>query len=273
MRNYALLDAETQEDPRQACERRRRERRDAYRRLLDETRNPLKARLVKRLYRAAELLGGLREIHKYQLVRDGYQVRRRALETGRGLAAAGLLDAAEQVFDLTCDDLDHAPEAPGAPQADLRARARANTRYRRLVRRLPGAGFPVAVDSRGRIPRPAPRAPDANVLAGEGVSPGLASGPAKVLSHVGEKPVLPGEVLVARAADPGWTPLFVNAAGIVLETGGSFQHGALVAREYGKPCLVGIEDAARRIVDGQIVEIDGTAGTLTVVSAPAEPRA
>ncbi|GAA4926525.1 PEP/pyruvate-binding domain-containing protein [Streptomonospora halophila] len=272
MRHYMLLDEETRENPRQASERRRRERRDAYRRLLDGTRSPLKARLVARLYRTAEVLGGLREIHKYQLVRDGYRVRRRALAAGRELAEAGLLDTAEQVFDLTWEDLAEAARTPGTPEADLRARARGNTRYRRLVRQMPGTRFPVAVDSRGRIPRPAPRAAAANALVGEGVSPGLASGPAKVLSTVGEKPVLPGEVLIARATDPGWTPLFVNAAGIVLETGGSFQHGALVAREYGKPCIVGIEDATRRIADGQAVEIDGTAGTLTVVSDPAESR-
>lgn len=126
------------------------------------------------------------------------------------------------------------------------------------------------MDSRGRIPRPAARAAGPGVLLGEGISVGVARGSAKVLSYVGEKPVLPGDVLVARATDPGWTPLFVNAAGIVLETGGSFQHGALVAREYGKPCIVGIEDATQRISDGEMIEIDGEAGTLTFVSESPE---
>ncbi|WP_186356195.1 PEP/pyruvate-binding domain-containing protein [Streptomonospora sp. PA3] len=269
LRHYVLLDESAREAPRQAYERRQRERRAAYDRLLAGTRNPVKAWLVRRLYPAVEELGGLREIHKYQLVRAGYLVRRRALETGRELAAAGRLDSAEQVFELDYADL---AEAAGAAPVDLRARARRNTRYRRRVRHLPGVRFPVAVDSRGRIPRPAARAPGPGVLAGEAVSPGVASGPAKVLRHAGEKPVLPGEVLVARATDPGWTPLFVNAAGIVLETGGGFQHGALVAREYGKPCLVGVEDATRRITDGQLVELDGASGTLTVVSDPAKSQ-
>lgn len=267
MRQYVLLDESIQERPQQSYERRQRERREAYRELLARTRNPLKARLVERLYRAAEAFSGFREIHKYYLMMAGYEVRRRALEVGRELAERGRLDSAEQVFDLNYENLQGGFEVA---EPDLRARARSNTSYRRKVARTPGARFPVMVDSRGNIPRPATTAAGPGVFSGEGVSAGMACGPAKVLRHVGEKPVLPGEVLVARATDPGWTPLFVGAAGIVLETGGSFQHGALVAREYGKPCVVGIEDATRRISDGQIVELDGAAGTMTVVSDPPE---
>lgn len=270
MRQYALLDESAQETPQQSYERRQHERQKAHRELLDRTRNPLKARLAEKIYRTAEAFSGLREVHKYHLVMAGYVVRRRALEVGRELAERGRLDSAEQVFDLDYEDLHEGFEAS---DADLRARAHRNTGYRRKVRQTPGARFPVIADSRGNIPRAASRAAGPGVLAGEGVSPGIARGPAKVLSHVGEKPVLPGEVLVARATDPGWTPLFVNAAGVVLETGGSFQHGALVAREYGKPCLVSIENATQRISDGQVVELDGEAGTLTLVSGPQDSAA
>jgi pyruvate,water dikinase len=267
MRQYVMIDESTHESPQQSYKRRQSERREAYRELLDGTRNPLKARLVRRLYRATEAFSGFREIHKYYLVMAGYEVRHRALEVGRELAERGRLDSAEQIFDLTYKDLQGSYEVP---DWNLRERAHRNTRYRRKVEKTPGASFPVMVDSRGNIPRPASRAAGPGVLFGEGVSPGVARGPAKVLSRVGEKPVLPGEVLVARATDPGWTPLFVGAVGIVLETGGSFQHGALVAREYGKPCIVGIEDATERISDGQEVELDGEAGTMTFVSNPPE---
>ncbi|GAB3267173.1 PEP-utilizing enzyme [Arthrobacter pigmenti] len=278
LRPYTLLDESSHESPQRAFERRQEQRREAYRALLAATGNPLKAWLVKRLYHTAEEFSGFREIHKYHLVRAGYQVRQRALETGSRLVDEGRLDRAEQVFDLTREDLldddrtcDNDPTRGdgGTSGPNLRTRAQSNTRYRRKVRQIPGAQFPVIVDSRGHIPRPAPTAARQGVLTGQGVSPGMARGPAKVLAHVGEKPVLPGEILVARATDPGWTPLFVHAAGVVLETGGSFQHGALVAREYGRPCLVGIEDAAQRISDGQIIELDGAAGTLTLVT-PAE---
>ena len=75
-------------------------------------------------------------------------------------------------------------------------------------------------------------------------------------------PLLAGEILVARATDPGWTPLFVNAAAILLEVGGLLQHGALVAREYGKPCVAGVENATERFTDGEWVEVDGSAGII-----------
>ncbi|WP_306391836.1 PEP-utilizing enzyme [Telluria beijingensis] len=66
---------------------------------------------------------------------------------------------------------------------------------------------------------------------------------------------------------PGWTPLFVNAASVVLEVGGVLQHGALVAREYGKPCVVGISDVFARLEDGQWVEVDGVAATVRLLDS------
>ncbi|MDH7578083.1 MAG: PEP-utilizing enzyme [Bacillota bacterium] len=86
-----------------------------------------------------------------------------------------------------------------------------------------------------------------------------------MLKSPDEKPVLPGEILVAKATDPGWTPLFINAAGVILEVGGMLQHGALVAREYGKPCVSGIEDAVSVLQDGQMVEMDGLNGIVRLL--------
>ena len=106
--------------------------------------------------------------------------------------------------------------------------------------------------SRGRIFRPPQPPPRAGEMAGSAISPGVARGRAKVLHHPTEKPLLAGEILVARATDPGWTPLFVNAAAVILEVGGMLQHGALVAREYGKPCVAGVEKATTRLADGML---------------------
>jgi len=80
-----------------------------------------------------------------------------------------------------------------------------------------------------------------------------------------EKLLLPGEILVARATDPGWTPLFLNAGGIILEVGGILQHGALVAREYCKPCVAGIENATTLLKGGQVVEMDGAMGVIRLM--------
>jgi pyruvate,water dikinase len=98
------------------------------------------------------------------------------------------------------------------------------------------------------------------------VSPGTVRGPVKVLRSPREKPVEKGDVLVAYTTDPGWTPLFVNAAAVVLEVGGTLQHGAVIAREYGKPCVVGIDRVMDKLHDGQRVEVDGMAGVVRLLS-------
>ena len=77
----------------------------------------------------------------------------------------------------------------------------------------------------------------------------------------------PGEILVTRATDPGWTPVFSVIGGAVLEIGGLLSHGAIVAREYGLPAVVNVPAATRRIVDGDTVTVDGTTGQVRVVRA------
>ena len=126
--------------------------------------------------------------------------------------------------------------------------------------------FPPVIDSRGRILRPPPRTGKPGELSGLAVSQGVARGPVKVLHNPYEKPISKGDVLVAYTTDPGWTPLFVNAAAIVLEVGGMLQHGAVVAREYGKPCVAGIEGVMTKLRDAQKVEVDGTAGVIRLLS-------
>ncbi len=86
-----------------------------------------------------------------------------------------------------------------------------------------------------------------------------------VLHDPYQKAVEPGDVLVAYTTDPGWTPLFINAAAIILQVGGVMQHGGVVAREYGKPCVAGIERVLTRFEDGQIVEVDGSSGRVRLI--------
>ena len=90
-------------------------------------------------------------------------------------------------------------------------------------------------------------------------------GPLKILKRPDEKPIHPGDILVTRATDPGWTMLFLNAAGILIETGGMLQHGASIARELCKPCIVGLDNIASILKDGQIVELDGRSGLVKIV--------
>jgi len=101
---------------------------------------------------------------------------------------------------------------------------------------------------------------------GTPVSSGVIVGKVKVLKRADEKTILPGDILVTKATDPGWTTLFINAGGVLLESGGTLQHGASVAREMGKPCIVGIEDVTKSLKDGQTVELDGNTGVIKILS-------
>lgn len=107
--------------------------------------------------------------------------------------------------------------------------------------------------------------PDGARIQGLGISSGTAKGLVRVIRHLGEAHLLrPGEILVARATDPGWTPLFLRASGMVLELGGMLSHGAVVARELGLPAVVNVSDACRRLQTGQAVTIDGSRGRVYV---------
>ncbi|GAA0253919.1 phosphoenolpyruvate synthase [Haladaptatus pallidirubidus] len=97
-------------------------------------------------------------------------------------------------------------------------------------------------------------------LVGTGVSGGIVEGVARVVRDPAEETFKKGEILIAPSSDPGWTPLFLNAAGMVVEVGGQMSHGALVAREYGLPAVVSVPEATRRIETGQRVRVNGTDG-------------
>lgn len=242
----------------------RRERQAAYEALLAQVQAQgwLQAKKFETLYRIVETLGGYRERPKFELVKGMALCRAKVLAVATELVSAGRLDKPEQAFDLTLADLTRAQREP---ELDLRALAAERRRPIDRLARLPR--LPQIFDSRGRIFE-VPRAPAGpGELAGQAISAGAVRGRVKVLHSPTEKPLLPGEILVARATDPGWTPLFVNAAAIVLEVGGLLQHGALVAREYGKPCVAGVDQATEKLHDGQLVEVDGSAGVIRLLEA------
>ena len=220
-----------------------------------------KRRRLERAYRTIENHYDAREMIKHHVTQANARLRERVVRIADQLVEAGRLDSRDDVFELTFADLQAALD--GADY-DVRSRAATNGAFYRELKRQ-GRHFPHAIDSRGRIPRPERREDDASTLHGAAMSPGTARGPAKVLNDPFEQSVEPGDVLVAVTTDPGWTPLFVNAAAVVLEIGGELQHGALVAREFGKPCVAGIADVMTRIENGQTVEVDGRAGTVRII--------
>ena len=107
------------------------------------------------------------------------------------------------------------------------------------------------------------------VLTGVAGSPGRARGIARVILEPGDPGDLqPGDVLVAPNTDPSWTPLFMSAAAVVVDVGGQISHAVIVSRELGVPCVVSVTAATQRIADGAMIEVDGSSGSVTIVSLP-----
>jgi pyruvate,water dikinase len=205
-------------------------------------------------------LAGLREEHKDFLIRMFAHVRALLAGVGAELSARGLLDTADDVFYL---DLAEARAALAG--ADLRETVTARrAEYDRELRRR---RIPRVLLSDGTEPE-AVAVPTGveGALAGTAASAGTVTARARVVLDPVGAHLEPGEILVAPSTDPGWTPLFLTAGGLVMEMGGPNSHGAVVAREYGIPAVVGVPDATTRITTGDEVTVDGAAGLVRVPS-------
>lgn len=157
-----------------------------------------KARAFERYYKRWLTFGGYRETPKHYVIQVISLFRRQALAIARELAAAGRLDRPEQIFDLTISDIDR---AAADQTVDLRALSKERTVLINKIRRSKLAVR--IIDSRGKIYHPHHKASVDGELRGVPISPGVVQGRVKVLAHASEKPLLPGEILVARATDPG----------------------------------------------------------------------
>ena len=230
---------------------------------LTEILSPRKAKKLAKIYQSEIKFSGMRELFKEHITQVYHRTRKNLIPLAESFVAADRMDQIEQIFELHIADVDR---ACADASVDVRALVEERGRnYRKLKAHV--RHFPQAIDSRGRIMRGKIEYHDLpeGSLAGAAISPGVATGPVKVLNDPFEKEVEPGDVLVAVTTDPGWTPLFINAAAVILEIGGELQHGALVAREYGKPCVSGIPDVTTAFSDGQMVEVDGNKGLVRFI--------
>jgi phosphohistidine swiveling domain-containing protein len=240
----------------------RAKRETAYRALYEIAlkKSKKQARALEKYYKTWLTFGGYRETPKHYVIKVIEIFRHRVLVMAQSFVANGRLDTPEQIFDLMIADID---QAGIDPALDLRALAQERTLLTNKIRKshLVARVF----DSRGRIYFPPHQVVTDGEMTGVPISPGVVQGQVKVFRHATDKQLLPGEILVARATDPGWTPLFINARGIILEIGGALQHGAVVAREYGIPCVSGLDDATSKLKDGQFVEVDGSNGVVRIL--------
>ncbi|MEV0831096.1 PEP/pyruvate-binding domain-containing protein [Nonomuraea rubra] len=223
-------------------------------------RRPVRGRLAVFFMRRSRQLTGLRELAKFAWLPAIQACRRQLLLAGADLADRGRLERADDIMFLTLEEA-RAAAHDEADHRELATMRRAE--YERELRRriVPGALLSDGTDVEALAP--AQPAQD-GVLTGMSGAAGQATGRARVIRDPVGARIEPGEILVAPTTDPGWTPLFMTAAGLVTETGSPVAHGPTVAREYGIPAVICVRDATNEIRTGQLITIDGTAGTVRV---------
>lgn len=225
-------------------------------------RNPVKRALFDFYLNKARLGCMVRENGKSEVIRHIAFLRYVLLEIGRRLSEKGVMADENDIFFLRLDEVE--PVAAGQAPFDVKMLVRQRrVEYERNLSITPPKVVVGRFDER-KFYGGADSGPD-RALSGIPVSPGVVTGPARVILRENEYDrVLPGEILVAPYADPGWAPYFIQAAGIVVDMGGLLSHGSIIAREYGIPAVVNVGPATKRIKTGQILEVDGTRGIVKV---------
>jgi pyruvate,water dikinase len=223
-----------------------------------------KAAETKRMIDRVRTSIGYREYPKYFMVGRYFVYKQALLEEAERLVQAGVLRRRDDVFYLTFDELHDVVRANEADERLIGRRKDAFRSYQALTppRVLTSDGEAIAgTYRRDDVP--------AGALAGLAVSAGVVEGRARVIHDMTEADLEAGDILVTAFTDPSWSPLFVAVAGLVTEVGGLMTHGAVIAREYGLPAVVGVERATRRILDGQRIRVHGTNGYVEIL--PEQP--
>jgi pyruvate,water dikinase len=229
---------------------------------------PLRAAVAGFLLRRSRELAGLRELPKFVWLYPLRDVRRQLLLAGAELAELARLQQADDIMFLTLAEA--AAAADGSDQRELAAMRRAE--HEREVRRT---RVPGVLLSDGTMPENLPGAParaDEKTLVGMPAAAGIATGKARIVHDPATAHIEPGDILVAATTDPGWSPLFLTAGGLVTETGSPMAHGPTVARESGIPAVICVPDATNRLLDDQEITVDGNSGTVQLVSAEARAK-
>jgi pyruvate,water dikinase len=225
--------------------------------------NPFIRRQFRYFAGNARRCAGMRETYRSELVRQWALLRRMLLELGNRLTGKGILNDRDDIFFLRAGEIQDVTEGRiDAASARERIAAR-RAEYEANLKITPPpivvGRFDPELSTDGLLPSAD------GVLKGLAVSPGVVTGPARVILRHGDDTVLPGEILVAPFTDPGWTPYFLNAAAIVMDLGGLMSHGSIIAREFGIPAVVNVGSATKVIETGQMIQVDGVRGVVRVL--------
>lgn len=219
-----------------------------------------KAEEAKRMIDRVRTFIGYREYPKYSMVNRYFVYKQALLEEAERLVQAHVLREKEEIFYLTFQELHEVVRTNQVDDQLIRRREDAFRSYQALTP-------PRVLTSDGEVIAGAYRRDDlpAGALVGLPVSAGTIEGRARVILDMAEADLEAGDILVTAYTDPSWTPLFVAIKGLVTEVGGLMTHGAVIAREYGLPAVVGVEHATRLIRDGQRIRVHGTDGYVEIL--------
>ncbi|HXU46878.1 MAG TPA: PEP-utilizing enzyme, partial [Thermoanaerobaculia bacterium] len=219
-----------------------------------------KAEETRRMIDRVRTFAGYREYPKYGMVSRYFVYKQALMEEADRLVQAGVLREREDIFYLRFQEIQEVVRTNQVDHQLIAERKDAFRSYRALTppRVLTSEGEAVAGSYRREDFPP-------GALVGLPVSAGTIEGRARVILGLAEADLEPGDILVTAYTDPSWTPLFVAIKGLVTEVGGLMTHGAVIAREYGLPAVVGVEKATRLIRDGQRIRVQGTDGYVEIL--------
>lgn len=219
-----------------------------------------KAKETKRMIDLIRNFSGYREYPKYGMVHRYFVYKQALLKEAERLVQAGVIHEKEDIFDLTFEELH---EAVRTNQLDYQIISKRKDEYKLYEKLTP----PRVITSEGEIIVGQYKRENlpSEAIVGLPVSSGVIEGRARVILNMEDAVLEEGDILVTSFTDPSWTPLFVSIKGLVTEVGGLMTHGAVIAREYGLPAVVGVENATRLIKDGQRIRVHGTEGYIEIL--------
>ncbi len=219
-----------------------------------------KAEETKRMIDRVRTFAGYREYPKYGMINRYFAYKQALLREADRLVRSGVLRERDDIFFLQFQELREVARTGAVDAGLIRERREAFRSYEALTP-------PRILTSEGEALNGRYRRDDAppGALTGLPVSAGTVEGRARVVTDMARADLVAGDILVTAYTDPSWTPLFVTVAGLVTEVGGLMTHGAVIAREYGLPAVVGVAQATRLIRDGQRIRVHGTDGYIELL--------
>jgi pyruvate,water dikinase len=215
---------------------------------------------TKRMIGLLRSLAGYREYPKYAIIRRYFEYKKALMQEAIQLVNANVILEKEDIYYLGLEEI---RELIRTQKADYRIINERKEAFKYFEKLTP----PRVMTSDGEIMRGKHRHENlpAGAIGGLAVSAGTVEGRARVILNMEDADLEPGDILVTAFTDPSWTPLFVSIKGLVTEVGGLMTHGAVIAREYGLPAVVGVDNATRLISDGQKIRVHGTEGYIEIL--------